>query len=997
MRLHSLEITAFGAFGGTQKVDFDALGADGLFLLHGQTGAGKTTVLDAVAFALFGKVPGSRGDGKRLHSDHAAPGVAPRVMLEATIGGRALRLVRSPEYLRPKLRGDGEIKENAKGTLEWLDGSGENLSRHQDVGPEITRLLGMSADQFFQVVLLPQGEFANFLKAETKVRAALLEKLFNTSRFRSVEEWFAERKRTSADALTRQRQAIEVELASLATAAGVGKFAATEEQPAALGWAEALAQDSDLIAAAAEAALSTVRATAAAASKELELARGQWRAQARARDARAQLAAYEGGAAARAEMAEEDALAGRAEKVEWAHVALSEAVSERTVLTEQAAALEESLAVAPEVSGQLAQSRGAGGQLEHAVLVRAVRDWDAELTRLEQARATESAMIADSAALESVLVEISELKSKAADLTAQVEELPAKVKTVDAELEAARAAHTRVPDLAARSSAAAAIVSAAERLVPARDAQTQLAEKAQLAGEAHNHARELALDLRERRLSGMAAELAGQLVPGEACAVCGGTEHPAPAVAAENIVTKEAEDSAQATVTTAHTALEKARKALQQKESEIVQLRAESSGLGIDAAAAALADAKSDHEAAVRLAAAVEELQTKAASLQREQTSLREGIAQAATNAALAEQKKQQLTQSVVTGEAAIASMIGEDASVAARVDRIQAHRDGVERLAELLRLVESVRSAVDKAQAAVDEAVKKAGFASLAAALTAIRTQQRRAAISEALTAAAEQSASARAVLAEPEVAAAGSREPVLLDAFELADANAAAELEEAISSYTHADSRRRAVQAQLAGVGTEIAKLAPIEQRHGSLAALADVMIGDGQNMRRISLRTYVLAAKLEDVAVVASQRLRTMSGGRFEFAHSDGTIGSERRGGLALDVLDANTGSVRPTSTLSGGETFMASLSLALGLADVVAEETGGIQLETLFIDEGFGTLDADALDLVMGVLDELRAGGRSVGIVSHVAEMQHRIPTRLFVKKGEAGSTLQMIGA
>ncbi len=348
-------------------------------------------------------------------------------------------------------------------------------------------------------------------------------------------------------------------------------------------------------------------------------------------------------------------------------------------------------------------------------------------------------------------------------------------------------------------------------------------------------------------------------------------------------------------------------------------------------------------------------------------------------------------------GEAVIASLIGDDASVAARVDRIQAHRDGLERLAELLRRVESAGSIVDKAQAAVDGAVETAGFASMAAALAAIRTPQRRAAINEALAAAAERSASARSVLAEPEVVAVDGLEAVVLDTYEQTAGRAATELEAAISAYTQADGRRRAVQAQFDSARTEVAKLAPIEQRHGSLAALADVMIGDGQNMRRISLRTYVLAAKLEDVVVVASQRLRTMSGGRFEFVHSDGTIGRERRGGLALDILDANTGSVRPTSTLSGGETFMASLALALGLADVGAEDTGGIQLETLFIDEGFGTLDAEALDLVMGVLDELRAGGRSVGIVSHVAEMQHRIPTRLFVKKGEAGSTLQMIGA
>ncbi|MTL11688.1 AAA family ATPase, partial [Nocardia seriolae] len=154
MRLHRLELTAFGPFAETAVVDFDELGADGLFLLHGQTGAGKTTVLDAIAFALYGKVPGAREEGKRLHSDHADEQTPPRVLLEATVGGRRLRLIRSPEFQRPSKRAkSGWVKENAAATLEWLDGRGQNLSRIPDIGDEVLRLLGMSADQFFQVVL----------------------------------------------------------------------------------------------------------------------------------------------------------------------------------------------------------------------------------------------------------------------------------------------------------------------------------------------------------------------------------------------------------------------------------------------------------------------------------------------------------------------------------------------------------------------------------------------------------------------------------------------------------------------------------------------------------------------------------------------------------------------------------------------------------------------------------------------------------------------------
>jgi exonuclease SbcC len=176
--------------------------------------------------------------------------------------------------------------------------------------------------------------------------------------------------------------------------------------------------------------------------------------------------------------------------------------------------------------------------------------------------------------------------------------------------------------------------------------------------------------------------------------------------------------------------------------------------------------------------------------------------------------------------------------------------------------------------------------------------------------------------------------------------------------------------------------------------LKALSEVVNGRGQNARKMSLRSYVLAARLEEVALAATARLRTMSQGRYSFVHSDAAGARGMRGGLGIDVLDDYSGTVRPAKTLSGGESFLASLALALGLADVVAAETGGALLDTLFIDEGFGTLDAETLDIVMNILDELRAGGRVVGLVSHVEELRQRIPTRLRVRKSRSGSTLEV---
>ncbi|EFL21138.1 putative nuclease sbcCD subunit C [Streptomyces himastatinicus ATCC 53653] len=202
MRLHRLTVTAFGPFGATQHVDFDELSAAGLFLLHGPTGAGKTSVLDAVCYGLYGQVPGARqGSGLSLRSDHADPLTPTEVVLELTVGERRLEITRRPEQPRPKKRGTGVTKEKAQSLLRVYDSDSRTwkaLSRsHQEIGAEIEQLLGMSRDQFCQVVLLPQGDFARFLRADEPARAKLLGKLFDTSRFAAVEERLAELRRAA--------------------------------------------------------------------------------------------------------------------------------------------------------------------------------------------------------------------------------------------------------------------------------------------------------------------------------------------------------------------------------------------------------------------------------------------------------------------------------------------------------------------------------------------------------------------------------------------------------------------------------------------------------------------------------------------------------------------------------------------------------------------------------------------------------------------------------
>ena len=222
MRPHRLRVTAFGAFGGTVEVCFDDLASAGLFLLHGETGAGKTTLLDAIGFALYGRVPGERGKARRLRSDHAAPGTPTEVQLEATMGGRRIRITRKPEQQRPKRRGGGTTTEQAKILLEESDGGTWRAvsTRAGEADDEIKDLMGMSAEQFYQVVLLPQGQFAQFLHADATDRQRLLQKLFGTDRFRAVEDWLADRRRTTARAVEESELAVKELAARVAQVVG---------------------------------------------------------------------------------------------------------------------------------------------------------------------------------------------------------------------------------------------------------------------------------------------------------------------------------------------------------------------------------------------------------------------------------------------------------------------------------------------------------------------------------------------------------------------------------------------------------------------------------------------------------------------------------------------------------------------------------------------------------------------------------------------------------
>jgi exonuclease SbcC len=984
VRVHQLALTAFGPFASRVDVDLDDVGRDGLFLLWGPTGAGKTTLLDAVVFALYGTVPGARGEEKRLRSDHAAADVLTEVELELTLGGERLRIIRRPEQQRPKRRGEGFTTEQARLSLQrWSGDTWEPVSTRIDEGSEYLRTrLGLSAEQFCQVVLLPQGDFARFLRAEPEDRARLLRTLFDVGRFARVEDWLVAERTSARERLDRirTRTGTLVSLVAQAAEATVPEEFAPELVGAAPGspvtaWVRrtraAAAEAAAQAATAADAAGERARAEEAA----LAAARADEECHARRDRARAELTRLEEAAPALEPVRATLDAARRAEPV-------------RDVLEAAGrAALEAERAADALDTATAAWAAVAGGRAADAGLARALRDEVAALRALLPEVERAARLTRQQTAGERT---VRELATRCAAAEQAMTGWPGRLAEQEGAVDAAAGAAARLPGLTAAVASRRAALEAARAVVALEASLTGERAAADGAREAWLDAREHWNDLRAQRLDGMAAELAAGLSDGSSCPVCGSAEHPAPAEPGGPLVTRDQEDAARAAAERAEVRWTGAREACATTERELAARRAQAGDEPVAAQEAELAALVTDHRAAEALAAGLE---TARAALARART--RQETEAAALSADREELGRQEAAVAAVRSALAdvtahLADACGEDADLPARIARLTAEAERCE--AQVAAATEAARARLAE-QAALEVAaarVEAAAFADLDAAAAALLPAGRIDALDRQLEEHDRALAVVTAVLAEPQLAELGPRPDV--EALAGACRSATAEREAAVAVLEHA--RRRVSRLDELSGELTAAEVELDEQRALTehVTALADLATGRGANRLKMRLQSFVLAARLEQVSEVASRRLQDMSGGRYTFLHSDAQGRHGARGGLGLEVLDEYTGTRRPTKTLSGGESFMASLALALGLADVVTAESGGVQIDSLFVDEGFGTLDPQALDAVMNVLDELRRGGRTVGVISHVEELRTRITSRLEVLPGRHGSRL-----
>ncbi|MEU5189333.1 SMC family ATPase [Streptomyces klenkii] len=1040
MRLHRLTITAFGPFGGTQHIDFDALSADGLFLFHGPTGAGKTSVLDAVCYALYNEVPGARqgtAGSPVLRSDHAGDDTLTQVVLDLTVAGRRLEITRRPEQLRPKKKGTGFTKERAASELrEHRDGKWEGLSRsHQEIGEEVKQLLGMSREQFCQVVLLPQGEFARFLGAKDTARGDLLGKLFDTGRFAAVEKRLAELRRAAETGVRagddgllalahRMRQAAgdpslpEVGTPSPAAAAegGAGapagrtrggvpapraakqsaagqavpaqRAATAPLAPGAPGLAEAVLEWAalarsgarerrDAAAVAARTAEQAHRAAQDHADAVRELARLQHRhAEARRR--------------ADALAAQRDAHEAGRERMRRA-LAADGVVPVLEMRAEADRAHRAAAAAEQRVRAALPEDRRDAGAGQLAALERQLRE---ELGSLAAARRAEERAAGIEVQLRALEREARAGEDELAELTGWLDGWEALRAACEQRVETARAEAHRADRLEAGTGPLRTRLAAARE----RDRLTAAAAAAERtltgARERAVAARATWLDVKERRLDGIAAELAGQLETGVACKVCGATEHPDPARAAAGRVDRADEEAALAAFQRADGVREEAARDLQGLRDSLARAEADA-GEATAAELEALAGDLGRSLAAARAAGAdLHAAQEALRQAEREHDLRREARQAALTRAAARTTRREQLGNDLAALEEELARARAGETSVARRAAHLERQLDLLAGAVETVRAAADAAGRLKEADARLADAAFRAGFGNPALAEEAVLGAAARRELQERLDARAREEAAVAEALADPAAVDAAAHPAADPGAAAAALDAAAARLRDASVAEVAARTRCKDLDRLSAAALTDARRLAPLREEHHRVAELAALAAGTStRNERRMRLESYVLAARLEQVAAAATARLRRMSAGRYTLVHSDARAGGNARSGLGLHVIDHWTGRERDTATLSGGETFFVSLALALGLADVVTEEAGGVRLDTLFIDEGFGSLDEQTLDEVLDVLDALRERDRAVGIVSHVADLRRRVPTQLRVVKGRSGSTVR----
>jgi exonuclease SbcC len=1099
MRPLYLELSAFGPYPGIERIDFTQFGQGGIFLITGPTGSGKTTVFDALKFALYGEASGSGRKASTFASGFAEDDAHPSVQLRFEHQGKTYRIVRTPDHLRPKKKGDGMVEEKGRADLVCETTGSVIGTKPAEANAAITDLLGITSDQFSQIVMIAQGDFQRLLSADTRDRADIFRRIFDTRPYEELQERLASRKKELETQVGDASRRI-ADLLGQITCADASPLAEEagrirhlddpllESDHAVTLLENVIDEDEFLIS-----QLQKERNGLEGESGRLEQAIGSARhveaLRADMQTAESYIEEHADGlarleqayASARRTEADRRVLEGRIsvaedklhllEKTKKAQEAFEEATrvaqqaqdamqtQERRLEEEKAAQTrrEEALAGmenAPAVHMQA--EKEAEARREEAKRYEFIRQERANAEQLEHHRQdAEGAQRTAEKTLEEAHTLSNRLASDLTGIEAETKKLstaPIEAERADNEYNSARAELGEC-DAARTAFDALAHLS---KTIGAEEASYRLADAAY--GEASDRHQKA-----ERRFfAEQAGLLAAHLQPGTPCPVCGATDHPLPAQLEEGHVTaaslkalKEEGDAARAALEEAGKSVERVRStyashldsllsalekiAGRSVEANLVEdaLREAETSAHIsleaasrmrdeaharcgkataakrkeDAARTALETAKAAEDKAARHAQDAENAAARAAAEAQTARSLL--IKQVARqfhtdpDSALAayEEEAAHIDERVTAAERQLAYAKGAIASREALRSEYEAHRRILQKTTEDIEKGRDACQQASNAEAAARaeaEALRDSfdGDAShIEETITALRARVQAIDMAiETARAAYEESHAAmqryQALLASltPQVDRAGET-----DISKLEEKRAAVQgrskrtVDEIAATGARASSNARI----LTQLKDHLRENEEREAAYRTIARPAAFAAGTAVGtMGRLSFETYVQSVYFEHVLDAANERLNMMSEGRFQLRRRKASNDNRKANGLELDVFDAYTGKQRDVKTLSGGESFLASLSLALGFSDVIQRQAGGIHLETMFIDEGFGTLDPEALELALRIFDQLGQDDRLVGIISHVEELKSRIERKVIVKKTPSGSSLSV---
>jgi exonuclease SbcC len=915
---------------------------------------------------------------------------------------------RSPAYTALKTRGEGTTEKAPQAALYRLVGTEREVivSRTTEVTREVEGLVGLNAGQFRQVILLPQGKFAEVLRAKADEREALLKTLFDTVVFEQAGYWLEDKAKAARGEVAEQNRAQEVlrnqaahEWSPYAPAPAEGEAEEDEEEtqagetvPTDQAGLDRLMEQIAAVVVGTENTLQQTTATLTTAQKakaEIDKVADRW-------DRRT---------AAKAKL---EALESQRDPIEDLKLQLATAVQAETLRTSvdaDRAARAALTTLQGSIKRQLQAAIRARDDAQALPVSVVLLDLEA-LPSLEDLGGATSDLAARRA-------EVSELAKKALEAT-QVRKKAAEAAGLVSKAEADRASSTtakatRQQERQTADDAYTKACSARDQLDGLQRAAQEARERAGAVGALPqaqkregdavtaktsadaqvSKANAALVALRQRQIAGMAARLALGLEENTPCPVCGSLEHPAPAQPSEDAVSDEAITAAETVLATATNAAEKAAVVVAEAQAARKSLleKAGDAANDPDAARTAARQSAEALAAAQALAKQVDSLEQAISQHDQDLQVLEAAIQAATTQIALQSQTAADEAQRAETLSAEIAKELGEGVDPQAVLKTFVPLEAALKALAGSCQGNASATARLEQASARLEKELSGSEFADAKAVEAALQDGPVRQQWAQLIQTFEKEVIELRGLLASADLADLPQERPDTAAAAEMVVSADAAKTA-AVERHTQARRAQSEIQ-RLAGEHREgEASLAQKLERAQLLSAVADRCQGKAAPF--ISLQRWVLSAYLAEICCYANQRLELMTSGRYQLRLTDEGGRGGRNAGLGLRVLDAYTGEEREVSSLSGGETFQASLALALGVADTVQAHAGGVHLDALFIDEGFGTLDPDNLQLAMDELDRLREGGRMIGIISHVGALRERIRCGIEVVASDQGS-------